>query len=367
MNDTKIGNFEAIALILTITFNHIILNITKSILDHTGSSSLLNILYISIIALIIVAFINFIFKKFPTYDLVDISEFLGGKILKWIIGILFVGYFVFFSSILLHILCSCLQVTSFSLTHLSYISSLFIIVAIFATTRKYNAIFRSNLLIAPIFIISFIFLFIANIRYYHVEKIYPVLGNGAFTTFISGICNLFAFQGIAYIYFLPPMLKEPSQIKKITMTSIIFSAIMLLISVALILFMFNGFVDTDEMMTLYSATKYVEFGSFFQRLDSTFLLIWIIVAISYLCITLKFCSNILKKLTNVKNDTFFIYALAIIIFIGTLLPKNYAISTFIANTVYKYAFFIIVLAISIVVLTLAAIKKKIVRRCSHEK
>ena len=52
MDNTKIENKEAIALLLTITFNHIILNVTKSIIDVTASASLLNILYIGILSII---------------------------------------------------------------------------------------------------------------------------------------------------------------------------------------------------------------------------------------------------------------------------------------------------------------------------
>ena len=45
MDNTKIGNKEAIALLVTIAFNHIIMNLTKSIIETTASASLLNILF----------------------------------------------------------------------------------------------------------------------------------------------------------------------------------------------------------------------------------------------------------------------------------------------------------------------------------
>ena len=172
---------------------------------------------------------------------------------------------------------------------------------------------------------------------------------------------MFAFQALAYIYFMPPMLKNPEQIKKISITAIVFSCIFLLISIAIILFMFSGFVETDELMPLYSATKYIEFGSFFRRLDSIYLLIWIITFISYLSITLKFSSNILKKLTNSKNELLFIFSLAVCILFISLWPKSYAISTYYSNIVYKYAFFILVIEISFLVLLSATIKKAVRR------
>ena len=96
MDNTKIENKEAIALLLTITFNHIILNVTKSIIDVTASASLLNILYIGILSIIFTCIICYFLEKFPTFDLIDISNYLGGNFLKWIIGLAYIAYFIFF-------------------------------------------------------------------------------------------------------------------------------------------------------------------------------------------------------------------------------------------------------------------------------
>ena len=79
MENTKIGNKEAIALLVTITFNHIIINSTKAIIDVTASASLLNILYIGIITIIFTSIICYFLSKFPTLDIVDVSEYLIGK------------------------------------------------------------------------------------------------------------------------------------------------------------------------------------------------------------------------------------------------------------------------------------------------
>ena len=93
MENTKIGNKEAIALLTTISFNQIIIFGVKSIINNTSSASLLNLLYLSIIILIFTILICYLLNKFPSFDLLDISDYLGGKILKWIIGILFFIYF----------------------------------------------------------------------------------------------------------------------------------------------------------------------------------------------------------------------------------------------------------------------------------
>ena len=359
MENTKIGNKEAIALLVTIAFNHIIMNITKSIIETTASASLLNILYVVIITIIFTSIICYFLNKFPTLDLIDISEYLGGKLLKWIIGLLFVGYFIFFSGTLLNLFSYCLEIIYFQLVKIIYIVSLLVICAVVSCTMRNNAIYRSTFIIFPFLIVSTLFLFIADFKYLEFEKMYPIFGNGLYTTFISGLSNMFAFQGLAYIYFMPPSLKQQNQLKKVAITSIILSCIFLLISIAIILFMFNGFVKTDELLPLYSAVKYIEFGSFFQKLDSAFVLIWIIGFVSYLSITLKFSSNILKKLTNIENENILTFLLAIPLLLLGIWSKNYSISIFLVNTVYKYAFFILVIGISFLVLSSATIKQKI--------
>lgn len=359
MDNTKIGNKEAIALLVTITFNHIIMNVTKTIMNTTASASLLNILYVGIISIIFTCIICYFLNKFPTFDLIDISNYLGGNLLKWIIGLLYVAYFIFFAGILLHMFSSCLQIIYFPLTKLFYIILVFIIATFVACSMKHNAIYRSTLIIFPLLIISTLFLFFSDIQFFEVEKMYPILGNGFFTTFFAGMTNMFAFQALAYIYFIPPMLKEPNKVKRIATTSIILSCIFLLISLAIILFMFDGFVETDELMPLYSAVKYIEYGSFFQKMDSLFVLIWIMAFISFLSITLKFSTNILKKLTNSNNGSFFTFILAIALFICSIWPKNYAVSTFFSDSAYKYAFFILIVGITFLVLLCSTIKQKV--------
>lgn len=357
MENTRIGKAEAIALIVTIMINHAILNITKSILTGTNSSALLNTIYISLIALILSYIICICLNKFPTFDILDISNFLGGKVFKAIIGILFLVYFIFFSSILLKNFAICLQIIYYPNTNIFFIIMLFLIGSIFVCNLKYNALFRSNLLIIPFVIISVIILFIGNITNFNFENIFPILGYGLNETFFIGAGNIFAFQGLLHILFLPPRLKDITELKKITFISLLFSSFYLIISISIILFMFNSDVNSTLLMPLYSAVRYIEFGKFFQRLDSVFILTWIISFVSYLSIVINTCCNIVKKVTQVKSTRIITFLIAFAMLVVTFLAKNYAVSTFFADVVYKYAFFVI-LGISLAILLVGFVYKK---------
>lgn len=359
MEKTKIGTTEAIAVVLTIAINHAVLNITKSIVSDMGSASILNIIYVSIISIILSFIIYKLFKNFPTLDILDISNILGGKILKTIIGILFFSYFIFFTSMLLKNFALCLQIVYYPATNLFFIILLFILGTIFCCSLKYNSVYRSNLIILPTLLVGIIFIFICNIKNFSTENIFPILGKGIDNTFIKGLGNLVAFQGIAFLYFLPGLLKKPSSLKKVCIISIVISAIYILLCVSTVSLLFSAFVDTDELLPIFSAVRYIEYGNFFQRIDSLFVLILVISFISYLCIVVSTCSNILEKITPIKSTKYFIYISSLLLLIISMMPKNYAVSTFLSNIVYKYTFFILVIGLSFFILILANLKKSL--------
>ncbi len=67
MSERKIGNIEAIALVLTVMINHIILNLPKSIIQSTSSGSVVNVIFITLVALGIVYLICNLLKNFPRF------------------------------------------------------------------------------------------------------------------------------------------------------------------------------------------------------------------------------------------------------------------------------------------------------------
>lgn len=360
----KIGNIEAIFLILTIMINHIILNLPKSLISFSGSATILNILFMIIILLLITYLVCRILKNFPGADILDISEFLGGKILKYIIGILFMIYFLFTASIFLRSFCESVKIVYFQGTHVIYLIILFIIGIILCNRLGSKAIIRANLIFMPIILFSIFFIFFANMDKLTIQRAFPLLGNGFSPTFFSGISNLFAFSGFSLLYFIPPNLKDSKQFHKVAFASMILSGIWLLFSIATLLFLFPSIVITEEIVPLYLAARFIEFGRFFQRLDAVFLLIWIISMVSYLSIVVSFMTSIFRKLTNFKYQYITIYAISILLFITSLIPKNSAEIHFLETTIYKYIVLILVFGISLLILILATLKYR--KQCKQK-
>lgn len=367
MENIKIGSIAAIFLVVTIMINHICLNLPKNIVDNNSSSTPINIIYISILAIILVLLICNLFKRFPGQDILDISNFLFGKHFKFLVGILFLAYLLSTGGIFLRYFCEALKIIYFSQTQIYYILLLFIITVIIVAKLGDKAIIRSNLLLLPITLLGITFIFIANIKNLVPQKIFPLLGYGFDKTFIEGLENLYAFGNIAVLYFLPSYLKDIKQFKKISIISIVISCVYLLLCLSLLLIMFTFILSNQEIMPLYLASRFIEFGTFFQRVDAIFLLIWIWTMVLHLSIFMMLSIKIFQKITIIKNRNIIIYFFSFIVFIISLIPKNLVQINFFENVIYKDIVLYFVLLSCILILLFANIKYKLINKKKEKK
>ena len=322
MSNNKIGTKEAIGLILTIAIAHTIISTPRQLLSDMRSAVLLNLIFVVIILIGIVIVVTKLFKKFPGSDILDISEYLGGKHFKKILGIMFITYFIISSSFLLREFSEALKVIYYPITNIFFIIVLFVISVAITSKMEFTSTIKANLIIIPFVLISCIFLFSSNIKNFTPTRIYPILGNGFFNTFILGIGNISSFAGISFLYLLPPLLREPGDYKKISISSIIVFFIYLFLNVAVILFMFSHLMTEDEILPLYTATQYIRIGDFFVRFEVIFLLIWIEIFACYLSIVIKFCMLIMQKITKIENSKVLAYPFSILLLGLALLPNT---------------------------------------------
>lgn len=354
----KLNNKESISLVITICINIAILVASQVIVVSCSSASLINATFVSVLAIIFTCIICLLYKKFIGLSILDIADFLGGKFLKFIVGIIFFLYFLFSIVVLLCRLVDCLQIVYYPITNTIFTVLLFIIATGIVCHFKNNAFSKSNLMVLPISLVALLLAFLGNTKNFDYQNIYPLLGNGIDSTFISGMSNMFVFGGIAYLYFLPSKLKRPDKFFSISVISILLSAIFLLITVATIVLMFNKNLVSGQLFPLYTAVRYIEFGTFFQRLDSAFLLIRIISFISFLGIFSNLCLNIFKEITQITDSRPLICPFLLLVFGLTIVLKTHFKLELFQNTIFKILFFSIVIGLGFIILVLANFKKK---------
>ena len=358
MTYSKISSTEAVFMIVTVIVAHTLSSLPQNLINNTKSSTIINLIYVGFITIFISYIIYRLLKNFASEDIIDISEYLGGTVFKSIVGVLFLFYFIFSSASLLREFCEGLHIVFFPMTNTVFIIIPFIFVMIINNLLSFGSNAKAISVVFPIVLASVVFLFVCNLSHFSFQNIYPILGKGFVNTFITGIGNIGAFGGISCLYFLPPFLKQPDKMKNICLLSVIIGTIYLVLSISTILLIFSIFVGAGKVLPFYSAARYIEFGTFFQRLESIFLLIWIMVFASYLSITLKFSTYIFQKITLLTDTKILIPVLGLLLFGIALLPNNLAISQYYEAHIYPILMLGISIFLSLSILIFANIFKK---------
>ena len=357
MNNNRIGFVESISLTLIVIISHILLNLPNEILGSTASSGPLNVIYITILAIILFLVFNKLFSPFQGKDILDVAEFVGGNILKKVVSIIYTLYFIFVCGILLLNFANTLKTVYLQDMPTSLICLVFILIALIANQFGFKNVSRINAIILPFIVVAILIIFFALSVRFVPERFFPVLGYGVNNTFILGATNVFAFGEIILLLLMRSSYKDPKDVKRNGLTSVISSGIILFLSVTSLILIFPFATGGEGILSIYMITRSIQFGTFFQRIDAFFILIWVLTFFSYLSVVFAFILRITNKNLRMQKSNIPTFIIGLGVFIVTLIPQNIAQIRFAENVIYKYACLIIVFGMSFVILLLGYLKK----------
>lgn len=357
MNNNRIGFVESISLTLIVIISHILLNLPNEILGSTASSGPLNVIYITILAVILFLVFNKLFSPFQGKDILDVAEFVGGNILKKVVSIIYTLYFIFVCGILLLNFANTLKTVYLQDMPTSLICLVFILIALIANQFGFKNVSRINAIILPFIVVAILIIFFALSVRFVPERFFPVLGYGVNNTFVLGATNVFAFGEIILLLLMRSSYKDPNDVKRNGLTSVISSGIILFLSVTSLILIFPFATGGEGILSIYMITRSIQFGTFFQRVDAFFILIWVLTFFSYLSVVFAFILRITNKNLRMQKSNIPTFIIGLGVFIVTLIPQNIAQIRFAENVIYKYACLIIVFGMSFVILLLGYLKK----------
>ena len=363
-SNNKIGFMEALGILLIVVFAHLILLLPKIIIEDQGTGSIINIIYVTLLALFTIYVLNLLYKNFKGMDILDISAYLFGNKFKFIIGLIFAAHAIFVASLLLRNTAENLKTTYFQNTPTPYIAFFMLVGVAYLNRFSLKTIIKCNLIIIPLIAISFIVLFILSSENFVFERIFPIMGYGSEKIFLSGSSNIFCFGNIFFLLLLMPFLKDYNQFKKLSYTSIILSSLFILITISGILLVFPLNVASTSNIPLYMQTRTLTFGKLLQRLDALFILIWDLNVLSYLSIIIGFAVSIFKKITNIQTGKTISYTIVLILLGASLVYKNIIETRLLDSNWYKNFTLIIVFGLGFSILLLANLKKKLNKKKS---
>lgn len=354
---TKITSIEAVCFVIVATINRIILNMPQIFLGSCGSSSLLNIILVSIIAIIFTLIIVKLFKKFSTSDIIDVSEFAGGKPLKIAVNIVLIIYFITISSLLIRNFSEVIHSIYYRTTSIYFLVGIFVFTAAICNFPRDSSIFKANVIITLIMLLSLLIILLSVLPNIVWQRIFPIFGNGTYQTFFSGLGNIYSFNGLIGLYLLMPLLSEKKDFKKISIISVVIISILLFSATACLLLSLSFSTSIKDVSSIYTLITNNEFGTFLQHPESLFVFTWIMSIITYLNVVVLFIVKFSQKLFKFKNKKLLLIPISIIIFIIALIPKNILQARETEEIIYKYITAPLVFIIFPIILAIGNFKK----------
>lgn len=359
MLTSKLENLEAIALIVLIMTNKIILNLPKYILSDVGTSGWINAIYISIITILVVLLIAKLFKTFPGYDILDVSNYLGGKFLKAVVALSYIVLFIVNCVMIVRSFSESIKIIYFNDLPLTAIILFFVISACIANLFGLKVLSKTNLIIAPLALLSIFIIILASIQNFIPQRLFPILGHGAYNTFIHGSYNVFLYSVLAYLFLIIPMLKNQNDFKKISLISVGISAFYLIASIICLQLVFPFIYETKEHLSIYLLIRMARSGNIVQRFTSVFFFLWTLSVLCYISISLYFAMHVTKKCSRLENSNTINYCLGSLIFGASLIVSDFSKYVVFIEKIFKPSTSIFLFIFNVLILLLANIKYKI--------
>ena len=357
MDYKKISTIEAIALIVIVMINQVLISVAKDIIIDTASGGWLHTIFISILAVLLFLVMNKLFSKFLNLNIIDISDYLAGKFLKTIVCILLIGFFILSATIIIGNMCRYINVIYLSNISILYLILTFLVASIVVAKREISVIVKNNLMGLYILFVPMLILFCMSFFDTNFSSLFPILGYGFKETFLYNTTNIYAFSGLIYLFLINPLLNDTTKYKKIGIVSIIISSIYLFLTIISLLLQLPFSYAIEDLFSVYLLSRILSLGSFLERVDALYFFVWILNSFSYLSIILYFLTDTFKQMSNSSNRTGSIYAFGSIILGFVLTAKDITDLRFLQRNVFSY-YTIILFLILFIILLISYFKNK---------
>jgi spore germination protein (amino acid permease) len=358
MKESKIifGRWGMTAVLINTICTQIFLNYPRNMSEAGGSAGWILALYVSILVFILFSIIIALYSNFQGKDILDISEYIGGNILRIIIGSIILIDFIFVATVILREFGEDMKVIALTTSPISFVILFLAAGMLFSAYMGIEAVVRLHSITVPIIIVGFFIILIGVSPYYDITNIMPILGSGIYPIFGQGILKVSTFSGLIVLFILAPFVKTYKVFKAAGYSAICISALFLVISSLVYSLVFPYPTTKESIMPIYQLARIINYGRFFQRVESIFVLIWAMAALLYLGGVFFYIIYIFKKTFKLEFHKPLIIPFTILIFNLSLLPPNLMDVANLESEVFRNTAWIVAFMIPLLLLITANIK-----------
>ena len=351
------GKFEATCVTITLLSTQLFLNLPRMMMEAAWTAAWILTAYISVLAFVLFIVIAKLYKRFEGKDLLDLGEHIGGNIGRIIVGVIVFLFLLYIAPVILREFSENMKIIALPQSPLSFVMLFFLTGMIVAAYLGLEAIVRYSAIIVPVIAAGFLLIIAGSVQYFDISRITPWLGSGPYEIFVKGMPRVSVFAGVILVYLLFPYIKTYKNFKTVGYASIGLSAFFFFIGVLAFSLIYQYPTGTESFLPIYQLARLIDYGRFFQRMESIFVLVWAASALLHLSTLLYLIAYVFKKTFKLEYYKPLVIPFSIIVYTLGFFPHN-LISAIELEKSFRTFAWLVAFLLPIILLVIARFIKK---------
>jgi len=357
INEGKIGQSEAVALIVTATCTKVFLSYPAIMVAFGGSAGWMVVLLSGMLTLFFLGFTIKLLERFPDYNFPQIVEETAGSFFGGFIILAILAPWLFEAAMTFRRFGEMIIIVALPETPISIIMITFVSAAGLAANLGIQTLARSCYLAFPFSLGAVILIILLTIPNWNPDWLFPLLGKGIDEIIKSGLIRSGDFTELNLLYTIP-LVYFSNQVKKIAYKSVLLSATIFLAVVLGYTLTFPAVVGEEPYLPLYMMARSVYLGRFLQRIEAIFVFFWVFSGYLWLSVVIYGFCRILKDYLNLPDYRPLILPTIAITLAVAFVPSSLPDAVLISHYTYKETGFVPVYGWPFLLLITAVIRKK---------
>ncbi|MGE5576679.1 MAG: GerAB/ArcD/ProY family transporter [Syntrophothermus sp.] len=289
--------------------------------ERAGSAAWILILIGGVVAWVGLFFITRLSLRFPKYSLIELTEALLGPVFGRLVGLLFIGYFLYVTSIVMREFTETFKTAILPDTPPSVLTIVMLSILMYAAYCGLEALARASELLFPFIVVSFFAALLVwpNVR---LGFLRPFWGPGIPVLLKNGLLAASIYGEILFLAMIFPFLRQKGDAWRAGTSAILVSGIILssLTALAVAVFSDRGLAQIPfPMLTL---ARLVNLGKFLQRVEAVYVFVWFFTGA--LKLSIAFYVTVLGTAQLLKLEDFrpLIWPYGLLVFSLSFIPRN---------------------------------------------
>lgn len=298
----KMGAAEGMAIVFLLTFPTTFLTTPAVLINEAGTLGWLSALVHGIISLLSLIALLFVCKEVPG-NLFEICELLLGKILAWLIALYYAVAFCANYVLMLRQYAENTLLTALPTAEFSFIIVAYSLVSAILVAFSLEGMARAGYIVMPFIGVTLLIVFALLNPFYEIYRLAPWLSLGLGTAVFTGAKIAGINFGVAAVAILASSFQNNRTRWQIAVLGVGLSAVLRAMVVFFYTLLFGVTVGREKMLPFFEMVRLVYLGRYVQRLESLFIILWVINGLLDISLSLYFglyCLTYLGRLPTMR-------------------------------------------------------------------